>query len=590
MKIILGLFLLLHVQTVFSQEKNAALSKLFSDFIEENYKLNPLTATQAGDYRYNDKLSFNFTDQHIAAQKMLFTKYLDQVRSFDRKSLNANDQVSYDIFRRNMDMGLEELSYKMNLIPFNQFRGLHTSLGQLGNGTGAQPFKTVQDYENWLARSKKFADWADSAIVYFRKGMAENFVLPRALVVKMIPQLKALQSADVTKSVYYGPVDRFPESFSEITKFKLANDFRDLIKNYINPAYNKLEKFLEQEYLPKARSTSGLTGIRDGDKLYNYFIRSSTTTNKSPEELFNTGLSEVKRIRSEMEKVKKKVKFKESLDSFFVYTKTDPKFLPYKTAEEVLEDYRAILKKIEPHLDKYFRHKPKTSFEVRQTEAFRAASAAAQYNAGLPDGTRPGIFYVPIVNPLELTKAKESLFLHEAIPGHHFQVMLQKENKSLPKFRQESGNSIAYSEGWALYVESMGELLGCYEDPIQYFYALGSEMHRAIRLVVDVGLHSKGWTREQAIKYMKENEPITEQSATAEIERYMAIPGQALSYKVGELKIKELRDKYKKQLGSKFSLAAFHDEILKDGAMPLTTLEEKMDLWAARVIQESRIP
>lgn len=278
-----------------------------------------------------------------------------------------------------------------------------------------------------------------------------------------------------------------------------------------------------------------------------------------------------------MEKVKNEVKFTGTLDSFFIYTKTAPQFLPYKTAEEVLTAYRAVQQKIELYLNSLFTLRPKTAFEIRQTEAFRAASAAAQYFSGLTDGSRPGIFYVPIVDATKYTTAKENLFIHEAIPGHHFQIMIQKENTKLPAFRQNGGNS-AYAEGWGLYCESLGKLLGCYTDPYQYFYALGDEMHRAIRLVVDAGMQPKGWTREQAIDYMRKNEPITEQSATAEIERYMAIAGQALSYKVGELKIKELRDKYSRQLGKKFTLSAFHDELLKYGAMPLAVLESKMDV------------
>jgi uncharacterized protein (DUF885 family) len=481
-----------------------------------------------------------------------------------------------------MEMGLEELSLKQNRIPFNQFRGLHLSMGQWGSGTGVQPFKTVKDYNDWLARAKKFSIWADSAIIYFRKGIAENRVLPKSLVIKIIPQLDALIKEDVSQSVFWGPVTRFPASFSETDKTRLTEAFKQLIAEYLNPSYKKLSVFMKDEYLPMARTSSGLSGYPDGAKVYEYAIRSSTTTNKKPEEIFNTGLSEVKRIRAEMEKVKQQVNFSGSLDSFFVFTKTAPQFLPYKNAEEVLTAYRAIEKKIEPYLHTLFSIRPKTAFEVRQTEAFRAASAAAQYSAGLPDGSRPGIFYVPIVDATKYTTAKENLFIHEAIPGHHFQVMLQRENKSLPKFRQEGGNS-AYSEGWGLYCESLGKLLGCYTDPYQYFYALGDEMHRAIRLVVDAGLHSKGWTRERAIEYMRNNEHITQQSATAEIERYMAIPGQALSYKIGELKIKELRDKYSKQLGSKFRLAEFHDEFLKDGNMPLVTLEQKMDAWAKRV-------
>ena len=560
---------------------NPALASFFKQYTEDSYKLFPLAATTTGDYRFNDLLPVTFTDSYNQKVRQFNMKYLKGIGKFDRNALNANDKISYDIFKRNVEMAIEGLTYKTNRIPFNQFGGLHQSLAQLGSGTGAQPFKTVADYDNWIKRAKNFTVWSDSAIVYFRKGMAEHIVLPRSLVVKLIPQLEDLQKEDVTKSVYYGPVNNFPASFSDADKLRLTEAYKSLINDYINPSYKKLATFIKEEYLARARTTSGIGSLPGGNKLYEYAIRSFTTTNKKPDELYNTGLAEVKRIRHEMEKVKEEVKFQGSLEKFFTYTKTDPSFLPYKTAEDVLAAYRAIQGKIEPYLHDLFGIIPKTSFEIRQTESFRAASAAAQYYSGLPDGSRPGIFYVPIVDPTKYTTAKENLFIHEAIPGHHFQIMIQKENKNLPRFRQDGGNS-AYSEGWGLYCESLGKLLGCYKDPYQYFYALGDEMHRAIRLVVDVGLHAKGWSREKAIDYMRSNEAITEQGATAEIERYMANPAQALSYKVGELKIKELRDRYSKQLGNKFSLSAFHDEFLRDGNMPLNVLERKMDAWAAR--------
>ncbi|MEO7263817.1 MAG: DUF885 domain-containing protein [Ferruginibacter sp.] len=561
---------------------NKKLAELFDNYTEESYRLFPTIATSLGDNRYNDLLPVTFTDSYSLKLAAVYIQFLNSIKKFSRNSLNQNDRISYDIFKRNMEMGLEELSLKTNRIPFNQFRGLHLSMGQWGSGTGAQPFKTEKDYDNWLSRAKQFSAWADSAIIYFKKGIAEKRVLPKSLVIKLIPQLDALQKADVTQSVFYGPVNKFPDSFSDDDKARFTTAYEKLITEDINPAYKKLFDFIKNDYLPHARASSGLSGYPDGALVYEYAIRNSTTSNKKPADIFNTGLAEVKRIRAEMEKVRKQVNYQGSLDSFFVFTKTDPQFLPYKNAEEVLAAYRAIEKKIEPHLHKLFIKMPVTAFEVRQTEAFRAASAAAQYFSGLTNGTRPGIFYVPIVDATKYTTAKENLFIHEAIPGHHFQVMLQKENGSLPKFRQDGGNS-AYSEGWALYCESLGKQLGCYTDPYQYFYSLGDEMHRAIRLVVDAGMHAKGWSREQAIVYMRSNEPISEQSATAEIERYMAIPGQALSYKIGELKIKELRDRYSKQLGRKFKLSNFHNELLKDGNMPLVTLEQKMDAWAKQM-------
>lgn len=583
-KVLLAFTIALVMHAAFAQNTtdNKNLSDLFKAYTEEGLQLFPVRATMIGDTRYNDQLPVTFTDSYQEKLKVYYNNYLSKLKKFDRKTLNANDQISFDIFKYNLEMALEGLTLKLNRIPSNQFNSFELSMGQLGSGTGAQPFKTVKDYENWINRAKLYAVWTDSTIVYFRKGMSEGTVLPKALVVKMIPQLKALQKEDVTTSVFYGPINLFPKTFSEDDKKRLTEEYKNLISSYINPSYKKLENFIRDEYLPVARTSSGIVALPNGVKMYDYAIRSYTTTHKTPDELFNTGLSEVKRIRTEMEKVKEQVKYTGTLESFFKYTKTDPQFLPYKNAEEVLVAYRAIQQKIDPYLNAIFTVRPRTAFEIRQTEAFRAASAAAQYNAGLTDGSRPGIFYVPIVDATKYTTAKENLFIHEAIPGHHFQIMLQRENTALPEFRQNGGNS-AYSEGWGLYCESLGKLLGCYTDPYQYFYALGDEIHRAIRLVVDAGMHAKGWTREQAIDYMMKNEAITEQAATAEIERYMAVPGQALSYKVGELKIQELRKKYQQQLGKKFTLAAFHEAILKDGALPLSILERKMNSWAYNI-------
>lgn len=578
------LFLLLTLAflsgTAFSQkEANPQLAALFNNYYEDNLKLSPLTATSIGDNRYNDQLPIMFTEGYRQQMKAFYAKYLTAINAFNRGRLNANDQLSYDVFKRDMQLALDGLTFKTNLIPFDQFNGIHLMLGQYGSGSVIQPFKTVTDYENWLKRAGVFPAIADSAIVYFRKGIEQNYVLPKALVVKMVPQLEAFVTTDPTKSVFYGPVNNMPATFSDADKQRLTAAYVKLINEQISPSYKKLAEFIKNEYLPHARTTSGIGATPEGPAYYRYRIRQMTTTDKSPEEIFNTGLSEVKRIQTEMEKVKASVGFTGTLKEFFDYMRNDPKFKPYKTAEEVLNAYRAVQQKVEPHLGELFRRNPKTPFEIRQTEAFRAASAAAQYFSGSADGTRPGIFYVPIVDPLKYTTAKTNLFLHEAIPGHHYQISLQRENTALPAFRRFGGNS-AYSEGWGLYAESLGYGMGLYTDPFQHMYALGDEIHRAIRLVVDAGMHSKGWTRERAIQYMMDNEPISEQGATAEIERYMAMPAQALSYKIGELKLQELRRRYEKQLGTRFNLAEFHDEILKDGALPLNVLERKMDAWA----------
>ncbi|MBD0300392.1 MAG: DUF885 domain-containing protein, partial [Nitrososphaera sp.] len=337
----------------------------------------------------------------------------------------------------------EGLDIKDYLIPFTQFRGIPLTLAQYGSGTVVQPFKTIKDYEDWISRASVFPGWVDSAIVYFRRGMVQNIVLPQQLVVKMIPQMEAFVLSNPTKSVFYGPVNNMPATFADTTKERLTDEYVKLINEQLVPAYTRLVAFLKNDYLHKASTTSVIGALPGGDKMYNHYIRYFTTTNKSADEVYQTGLSEVKRIQKEMEKVKAQVGYKGDLKSYFEYLRTDPKFFPYKTAEEVLNDYRAIQQKVDPALKKMFNHTPKTAFEIRQTEAFRAASAAAQYNAGSPDGSRPGIFYIPIVDPAKTPRARESLFLHEAIPGHHYQVMLQWENESLPAFRRFSGNSAA---------------------------------------------------------------------------------------------------------------------------------------------------
>lgn len=413
--------------------------------------------------------------------------------------------------------------------------------------------------------------------------MAINYVLPKAVVIKMIRQLMDLVSEDATKSLFYGPVNLMPSSFSEADKKRLTASFEEMISKNIVPSYKKLAGFLQTEYLPKARTSTGINALQGGDELYKYFVQYWTTTKNTPDEIYQTGILEVKRIRTEMELVKNQVGFKGSLDAFFTFMKTDNQFMPYKTVDEVLNAFRKIQSTVEPNIKKMFNLTPATKFEIRQTEAFRAASASAEYYAGLPDGTRPGIFYIPILDATKFntTSGMESLFLHEALPGHHYQLSIQSENKSLPAFRKFIWYG-AYGEGYALYCESLGKELGLYTDPYQYMGTLGEEIHRAIRLVVDVALHTGKMTREEAIAYMMQNEAISEEGAVAEIERYMVWPGQALSYKTGSLKIWELRNKYSNLLGDKFNLAAFHDELLKDGCMPLSILEQSMDDWAKK--------
>ena len=560
---------------------NKDLASVFDKYHEEDLQLNPINATYEGDNRLNDKLALDFTDAYRDSLKRHYDKYETILAGFDKEKLNDEDKLSYDIFKYTLDLSIEELKFPENLIPFNQFSGLTLTMGQLGSGSGAQPFKTVADYDNWIKRATLFSSWADSSIVYFRKGIAANYVLPKALVVKMIPQMNQLVTKDPLKSVFYGPIKAFPATFSDADKKRLTTDYIQLIQQQIVPSYIKLAVFLQNEYLPKARTTSGVSDLPDGKAYYAFCVKQQTTTSKTPDEIYNLGLSEVKRIRHQMDSVKESVHFKGDLAAFFEYMKTDKRFMPYKKPEEVLAAFEKIHQTMQPQLKNEFIHVPKTKFEIRQTEAFRAATASAEYNQGNADGSRPGIFYVPILDATKFntTSGMESLFLHEAIPGHHYQISLQQEDTLLPKFRRFGGQN-AYVEGWALYCESLGKELGLFTDPYQYMGALGDEIHRAIRLVVDVAIHTKGMSREDAIKYMMENEQINEQGATAEIERYMSWPGQALGYKIGALKIRELRNKYSNQLGSKFNIGEFHDQVINDGSMPLALLEQKLDKWA----------
>lgn len=572
--------------------KNERLAVLFENYYNARMAFFPIEATLNGDSLNNDRLEIDFTDGYRAKLRRFFTDYQDALLKFNRDSLNENDRISYDIFKHEMEISLQGLDRQYlgtadytidGHTPFQQFWGLPISMGQMGSGSGTQPFNNPKDYDNWFRRASMFPEWVDSAIVYFRKGIADNYVLPEKLVIKMIPQMRDMVVRDVTKSIFWGPISKLPGNFSDSIKSSITHQYTTLIKERLSPAYSKIADFLQKEYLPKARKTTGISAVPGGSDLYSYLIRYWTTTNKTPDEIYNTGLAEVKRIRGLMDSIKNLVGFKGDLQAFFASLRTDPKLMPYKTADEILQAFHNIQTKMEPQLKTMFGKVPRMKFEIRQTEAFRAASASAEYKQGLADGSRPGVFYIPILDPTKfnITSGMESLFLHEAIPGHHYQTALTIEDTSLPKFRRYLWYG-AYGEGWALYCESLGKELGLYTDPYQYMGALGDEMHRAIRLVVDVGMHTKNMTREEAIKYMMDNEAISEEGAVAEIERYMAIPGQALSYKIGALKIRELRDKYQKELGDKFKLADFHDEFLHYGCMPLDVLERSMDEWAKK--------
>jgi uncharacterized protein (DUF885 family) len=555
------------------------INQILDEYYEERLQMFPLEATAIADTRYNDQLPADISDSYRDKLMIFYRKYLNEIKKVEAKNLSDEERISYDTFLREMEMQIAGLKFKDNLMPVNQFWSMHLTFPVLGSGSGNQPFATVKDYNDFLKRIDAYVAYNDTAIENMRRGMNEGIVPPALLMERVLPQLQGIIVKDPKESAFYGPLNNFPKNFSEDNKKDFTVKYTDAIQTKIVPAYQKMYDFIKNEYIPKCRTTTGISDIPEGKEMYAHLAKVWTTTDLTPDQIFEIGQKEVARIRAEMENVMRETNFKGDLKDFFHFIHTDKKFFPFKQDSDVINYYRSIETRMQPQLKKLFNMVPKAKFEVRQTEKFREASASAEYNQSAPDGSRPGIFYVPVLDATKYSVVgMEDLFLHEAIPGHHYQISIQQENDSLPKFRR-FGWYGAYGEGWALYTESLGKELGLYTDPYQYFGSLSEEMHRAIRLVVDVGMHMKGWTREEAIKFSMENEAESESDITSEIERYMAIPGQALAYKIGQLKLLEIRKKAEEKLGDKFSIQAFHDEVLKDGCLPLDVLERKMERW-----------
>jgi uncharacterized protein (DUF885 family) len=557
----------------------------FTDFLEEYYEmrleLNPLEATFIGDNSYNDQLPNFLTKEYKNQTAAFYQGTLDELNAYDRSSLSPTEKVSFDVLKWECDISLEGLEFSTELLPLDQFNGFHLMIGQLASGKSAQPFITIEDYDNWLARLESFNSMLDTAVVNMDRGIQAGYVLPQSLTDKLLPQLEAMTQEPLEDHLYYGPVLAMSDEISPVDQNRIKADYGKMVTRLID-RFRRVAAYVKDEYRPASRTSSGISEIPNGAAYYNHLIKLYTTTSMTADEIHQLGLKEVARLTSEMEKVKTQVGFDGDLKQFFDEVRVKPELRPFTKPEEVIANFNAIHEKMKPQLAKLFDQVPQTPFEVRRTEAFREASASAEYNPGSQDGTRPGIFYVPIpdVETYNIF-SDEDLFLHEAIPGHHYQVSLTQENEDLPDFRRSLWYS-AYGEGWALYCESLGEELGLYDNPYQYFGMLSAEMHRAIRLVVDTGIHAKGWSREKAIQYSLDHEAEGEASIIAEIERYMAIPGQALSYKIGQLKIRELRAKAETQMGDEFDIKAFHNLVLSPGCVPLAVLETMVGEWMAK--------
>jgi uncharacterized protein (DUF885 family) len=556
------------------------LSQLYAEFFAEQLQLDPLMATFIGRTEYNDKLPNYLSPQYLAKLRRFEQKYLDRINAIDTSGLTESDMVSYRIFKREREMALRGMQFPDELIPINQFYNLASRFAMLGSGTSAQPFNTAEDYQNWAARLQQLPALFQQAIQNMKKGVDEGVVQPRVLIEKAIPQIEAHLVEQVEDSIFYRPVADIPTSIGAEQRDKITRQYQQLINETVLPAYQSLYDYLAKDYLPQTRTDSfGIGQLPSGDFWYQYQIEANTSTTLTADEIHRIGKSEVARIHEKMRDIMAATGFDGSLTEFFDFMTNAPQFI-YPSREAMVEDYRALRSVVDERVDRLFDIFPKADYEVRKVESFREQSASSgSYQAAPTDNARPAVFYL---NTYDLesrpTWAKTALFLHEAAPGHHFQISIQQELEDLPEFRK-FGRETAYTEGWGLYAESLGHELGVYDDPYQHFGALAAELWRSIRLVTDTGIHSKGWTREQVLDYMYANAPVAEARAVSEAERFMALPGQALAYKIGQLKIAELRREAERKLGDKFDIKEFHRAILEDGAVPLVILEQKIKRW-----------
>lgn len=561
------------------------LFKLFKDSDEASLKRNPLNAIFRGDLRYADHFGDYISDQYFAAERAAGEHDLEALHAIPRDRLDQTDQLAYDVFEystRDTLRGLQpDLLALTEVRPMNHFFGYHTFYPTFASGKGAAPFKTLEDYENNLKRHKEFVTYLDRAIERFKQGEHSGVVETRLTVGNMIEQLDNQLKQKPEDSPYFQPVRNFPAGIGDADKTRLTREYRAAITDELYPALTRLRDFFRNDYLGHARDGAGLLYMKGGDKLYAYLLQSTTTLPLTAAQIHQTGLSEVARITAEMEKVKSEVGFKGDLHAFFDYMRTSPRFRP-RSREALTRGYYDIQKQVEPRLPALFSTMPKAGLVIRPYEPFREKfEAGGSYEQGTPDGSRPGTFYFNAYDlPSRSTWAMTTLFLHEGEPGHHFQISLAQENEALPPFMRFGGNT-AYVEGWALYAETLGYPMGLYRDPYPRFGTLNDEMLRAMRLVVDTGIHAEGWTRDQAIKYMLDHSGMSKTDATAEVERYIAIPSQATAYKTGALKIQQLRDHAKAELGERFDIREFHAQVLMSGALPLAILEQKIDRWIA---------
>ena len=567
------------VRTSVSESEKANI--LFQAYFDESMQMDPISATYVGINEYNDRFSPAITQQNLTQSLAFEEKYLAKIKAIDASALNGQDLLSYKIFLQDREMAIKGAQFPGHLIPIHQMGGAHSYFASLGSGKSAQPFNTANDYRNFMSRAQGFATYMDSAIVAMTEGIEKSVVLPKPLIKKVLPQLQVHILDDVTQSVFYAPLEKLRENvhITDVDKAQITKDYVDTIKNVIIPAYNRVYQFMRHSYLPKGRNSVGIKDLPNGKAWYEYRIETNTTLPLTANEIHTFGQNEVVRILAEMTKVKETVGFDGDLPAFFEFLRTDDQFF-FDSEQALIDGYTQVKEKIDSRLSLLFDVFPKADYEVRAVEAFRAASSAgASYQSPAPDGSRPGIFYINAYNLKAQPKyLMETLSVHEAAPGHHFQIAIQQEVESLPDFRKFGGYTV-FAEGWALYAESLGKEMGLFTDPYMWYGRLSDEQLRAMRLVVDTGLHAFDWTRQQAINFMSDNSSLALSDIEAEVERYVAIGGQAVSYKIGQRHIRMLRNKAQQILGDKFDVKQFHTQVLIDGALPMPILEAKINKW-----------
>lgn len=555
----------------------AELHQLFDDAWERRLRENPTLASNLGDMRYNDRWSDRSLDAVEASHRATIEER-ERLAAIDREALPPDERLNYDLFAQQLDRSIEGHRYRQYLMPMNQRGGVQT----LHNMTETLRLQDTRHYEDWIARLEGIGTLIDQTIALMREGMAEGRVQPRIVMERIPPQIAAHLVDDPQDSPFFRPFTRFPDAVPDADRERLATRARGAIADTVIPAYHRLAEFFADEYLPATRTTVGAWDLPEGREFYAHRARTFTTTDLTPDDIHGIGLSEVARIRAQMEDIIEQVGFDGSFDDFLNYLRTDPKFY-YETGDELLKSYEAMAKRIDPLMVQVFGKLPRMPYGIRPIPMDIAPdTTTAYYSRPAADGTRAGFHYVNLYRPEVRPKYEMmALSLHEAVPGHHLQIALAQELGELPNFRRYGGFT-AFTEGWGLYAEYLGEELGLYEDPYDKFGQLTYEMWRAVRLVVDTGMHDKEWTREEAIEFFTDNAAKSEADIVNEIDRYIAWPGQALAYKIGELKIKELRARAEDRLGDRFDVRAFHDAVLENGAVPLDVLERHIDAWIAQ--------